>query len=254
MSARLASVEKLQKNWGEILKLRKESTSIRAMFNDKEIDISDYTGKSTLSLLMTEFFVIVVVTIVASLILVVSTFIGLVWLVGIFYVIVLIGLLFLFFVPIASISGIFFYLTYIDEMPPNEAAYICIGLFTLYRIMIIIDRKKKAVTLTSNETKTNRLILEMEEILTDELIPVAHRQYIVSLETIMNDTDINFLPEAILESAFKKEVEEGRFEEVSSFKLTDNASSNGRAAKIFKSLLNTQPSNEFVEVVELNIN
>lgn len=253
MSTRLASVDKLQKNWGELLKLRKESASIRSMFNDKELDISDYTEKSTLSLLMTEFFTIVIGAIIASLILVVSTFIGLVWLVGIFYVIVLIGLLFLFFLPIASISGIFFYLTYIDEMPPNEAAYICIGLFALYRLMTILARKKKAVTLVNNEDKIFRLILEIEQILTDEMIPIAHRQYIVSLETIMDDADINFLPEAIIESTFEKEAEEGRFEEVSSFKITENASNKGKKAKIFKSLLNTQPSNEFVEIIELDI-
>lgn len=253
MSTRLASVDKLQKNWGELLKLRKESASIRSMFNDKELDISDYTEKSTLSLLMTEFFAIVIGTIVASLILVVSTFIGLVWLVGILYVIALIGLLFVFFVPIASISGIFFYLTYIDDMPANEAAYVCVGLFALYRLMTIFDRKKKAVSLINNEARTNKLFLEIEEILTNELIPIAHRQYIVSLETIMDDTDINFLPEAIVESMFKKEADEGEFEEVSSFELTGNGSNNGRKAKIFKSLLNTQPSNEFVEVIELDI-
>jgi len=253
MSTKLASVDRLQKIWGEILKRRKESASIRSMFNDKELDISDYTEKSTLSLLMTEFFAIVIGVIVASLILVVSTFIGLVWLVGIVYVIALIGLLFLFFVPIASISGIFFYLTYIDEMPPSEAAYVCVGLFALYRLMTIFDRKKKAVTLINNEDKTRGLILEMEGLLVDELIPTAHRQYIVSLETIMDDTDINFLPEAIVEGIFKKEAKEGGFEEVSSFELTENGSNNGRKAKIFKSLLNTQPSNEFVEVIELDI-
>lgn len=253
MSARLASVDRLQKIWGEILNLRKESASIRSMFNDKELDISDYTEKSALSLLMTEFFTIVVGTIIASLILVVSTFIGLAWLVGIFYVIAFIGLLFLFFIPIVSISGIFFYLTYVDDMPSNEAAYVCVGLFTLYRLVTILNRKKKAVTLIDNEAKASKLILEVEGLLIDELIPIAHRQYIVSLETIMDDTDINFLPESIVESMFKKETSKGGFEEVSPFELTENGSSSGRKAKIFKSLLNTQPSNEFVEFFELDI-
>ena len=249
----LNSKDRLEEIWQKITKLRKESDSVRSTFKDKEIEISDYLSKSMIVLIFTDIFTIVFGVIIASLVLVFSSFIGLVWLVGIVYIIALIGILFLFFVPIAIISGVFFYLTYFNDTPIGEAAYMCVILFILYRIITIFNRKQKAMAIENNDSKEMKLTTEINEILNNELIPIAHEKYVFSIETIMNDTDIKFLPEMFVSNVFNRRARDGDFEKVLSFDLKENKSTSSRPANIFKSLLNTQPSNKFVEVIELDI-
>lgn len=253
MSIMLNSKGNLESKWQEVIKLRKESDSIRSTFKDKEIDISDYMSKSMIGLMFTDIFTIVFAVIIASLVLAVSSFIGLGWLVGIVYIIALIGLLFLFFVPIALISSVFIYLTYFDGTPSDEAAYTCVILFVLYRLTTIFNRKQKAMVVKNNVAKERRLITEINNILDEELIPIAHEKYIISIETIKNDADIGFLPDSVVSSLFNRKAKDGVFEKVLSFDLSERRDSNGKPAEIFKSLLNSQPSSEFVEVIELDI-
>lgn len=253
MSIMLNSKSSLEDKWQEIIKLRKESDSVRSTFKDKEIDISDYMSKSMIELMLTDIFTIIFAVIIASLVLAVSSFIGLGWLVGIVYIIALIGLLFLFFVPIALISGVFVYLTYFDGSPSDEAAYMCVILFVLYRITTIFNRKQKAMVVKKNRAKESRLITDINKILDEEITPIAHEKYIISIETIMNDADIGFLPESVVSSFFNRKAADGYFEKVLSFDINEKNNSNEKPAEIFKSLLNNQPSSEFVEVIELDI-
>lgn len=253
MPNKVSSADRLQEIWKEILKLSERSRNIKSSFTKKELDISDYMSANTVKLIFTDIFTIVIGVIIASVIFAFASFIGLSWLVSIFYILVIIGMLYLFFVPIALITGAFVYLVYFDGTSMDEAAYICILLFILYRITTIFNRKKEANLVKDNEIRERKLSIELNNILNKEIIPIAHEKYIFSIETIMDDTDIKFLPERIVENVFNDNMNHGEFEEISSFEINKKSNNDSRKSRIFKSLRNNSPSSEHVEVIELDI-
>lgn len=250
----IESYDLLKSKMDIIENLGKEADSIEQEFVENDLDIDEYRDKSTLSLLVIELFAFMILIVIAGILIFISTLIGLVWLVGILLGLVLLGFLILYFKPVAIIAIICCSVVYLDIIEPEDALYLCIGLFLAYRLISIYSRKKKANKIIKNENSISKLILEIKTILKNELVPIAHHKYIVSIETIMDDTDINFLPEHVVEQVFNHECTKGNFEKILALNLQGNEQQeNTRKSQIFKSLINLTPSNDNVEITELDI-
>lgn len=254
MMDKIESYNLIKNKMSSIEALAEEVDSIEQEFEEQKLDINEYQDKSILTLLLTELFAFIIFTIIAGVLILVSTLIGLVWLVGILIGLVLLGFLILYFKPVAIITIICASVVYFDVMTSEDAFYLSISLFLVYRLMSIYNRKNKANKIVNNEIKISKLITEIQNILKEELVPIAHYKYIVSIETIMDDTDINFLPKQVIEQVFNEECKEGNFEKISTVGLQDiEHSENDKMSQIYKSLINRVPSNDNVEIIELDI-
>lgn len=121
MMDKIESYNLIKNKMSSIEALAEEVDSIEQEFEEQKLDINEYQDKSILTLLLTELFAFIIFTIIAGVLILVSTLIGLVWLVGILIGLVLLGFLILYFKPVAIITIICASVVYFDVMTSEDA-------------------------------------------------------------------------------------------------------------------------------------
>lgn len=229
-----------------IEKSLEDNKRINYFFNEKELSISEYKNSSLTKLLVSDFFTNLILVIVLSLVIGILGYFEWEIITIILLVLIFLGFLVMFFKQILMISIPLLILSFFGFFENySYLGIIIIAYIGFCRFYTINHRKNMAKNFLENIKTVEDNELQIIDIIQEEMMPVAHKTTVATLDSIRDMTNTNFLNKKLVGYVLDYEYEQGYFQ------LIESMNQNGQ--KIYKSKLNNIPSSEHMETVELKI-